>query len=35
MDGGGGEGVRAGGVMPEWNAGAVPDRTVVPVPAMF
>lgn len=34
MDGGGGEGVRAGGVRPLWNAGAVPDRTVVPLPAM-
>lgn len=36
MDGGGGDGVRAGGVMPEWKAGAVPDRTVgIPLPAMF
>jgi hypothetical protein len=31
VEGGGGEGVRAGGVNPEWNCGAVPLRTVVPV----
>jgi hypothetical protein len=31
VDGGGGEGVRAGGVNPEWNGGAAPLRTVVPV----